>query len=147
MTVGDATSVSAGGVTFTYTAAAGVANPETVANSVGTALTAASTLISAGTLSIARGGVTTTYTTTAASTSESVQTLINAINTGATSGVGVAGLWSAGGAATGLRAALIGGQLQFTDTAGNNNLAVTGEATTIVAGETVAVLPLRQFKT
>ena len=79
----------------------------------------------------------TTYTTTAASTA-TVQTLITAINTGATSGVGIAGVTVAGGAATGLHAAPIGGQLQFTDTAGNNNLAVTGEATTIVAGETVA---------
>jgi flagellin len=33
---------------------------------------------------------------------------------------------------------LVNGQLQITDTAGNNDLAVTGEATTIVAGETVA---------
>jgi flagellin len=33
---------------------------------------------------------------------------------------------------------LVGGQLQITDTAGNNNLAVTGQATAIVAGETVA---------
>jgi flagellin len=137
LTVGDATSVSAGGVTFTYTAAAGVANPN-VENTVGAALTAASTLISAGTLTITRGGVATTYTTTALSTA-TVHTLINAVNTGATSGVGVAGVTVAGGAATGLHAALVGGQLQFTDTAGNNNLAVTGEATTIVAGETVAV--------
>jgi flagellin len=136
LTVGDATSVTAGGVTFTYTASAGVANPN-VQTTAGTALTAASTLVSSGTLSIARGGVTTTYTTTAASTA-TVQTLINAINTGATSGAGVAGVTVAGGAATGLTAALVGGQLQITDTAGNNNLAVTGEATTIVAGETIA---------
>jgi flagellin len=136
LTVGDATTVSAGGATFTYTAAAGPANPN-VQTTVGTALTAASVLVSAGTLSIARGGVTTTYTTTAASTA-TVQTLINAINTGATSGVGVAGVTVAGGVATGLQAALVGGQLQITDTAGNNNLAVTGEATTVVAGETVA---------
>ena len=136
LTVGDTTSVSAGGVTFTYTAAAGPANPN-VQVTAGTALTAASVLVSAGTLSIARGGVTTTYTTTALSTA-TVQTLINAINTGATSGVGVAGVTVAGGAATGLQAALVGGQLQITDTAGNNNLAVTGEATTVVAGETVA---------
>jgi flagellin len=136
LTVGDATSVTAGGVTFTYTAAPGVANPN-VQITAGTALTAASVLVSAGTLSIARGGVTTTYTTTAASTA-TVQTLINAINTGATSGVGVAGVTVGGGVATGLQAALVGGQLQITDTAGNNNLAVTGEATTVVAGETVA---------
>jgi flagellin len=136
LTVGDATSVTAGGVTFTYTATAGVANPN-VQVTAGTALTAASTLVSSGTLSIARGGVTTTYATTAASTA-TVQTLINAINTGATSGVGVAGVTVAGGAATGLTASLVNGQLQITDTANNNDLAVTGEATTVVAGETIA---------
>ncbi len=49
LTVGDATSVTAGGVTFTYTAAAGVANPN-VEISGGTALTAATALTSAGVL-------------------------------------------------------------------------------------------------
>lgn len=134
LTVGDATSVTAGGVTFTYTAAAGVANPN-VAISAGAALTAGTTLTSSGTLTITRGGVATTYATTAASTA-TVQTLINAINTGATSGAGAAGVTVAGGAATGLHAALVGGQLQITDTAGNNNLAVTGYAAVLGAGTT-----------
>jgi len=134
LTVGDATSVTAGGVTFTYTAASGVANPN-VAISGGAALTAATTLTSAGVLTITRGGVATTYTTTAASTA-TVQTLINAINTGATSGVGVAGVTVGGGAATGLTASLVGGQLQITDAAGNNNLAVTGFAAVLGAGTT-----------
>ncbi len=137
LTVGDATSVTAGGVTFTYTAAAGVANPN-VQTTAGTALTAASGLVqTAGTLTITRGGVATTYTSAATSTA-TVQTLINAINTGVTQGSGAAAITVAGGAATGLQASLVNGQLQITDTAGNNDLAVTGEATTIVAGETVA---------
>jgi flagellin len=137
LTVGDTTSVTAGGATFTYTAAAGAANPN-VQITAGTALTAASTLVqTAGTLTITRGGVATTYTTAATSTA-TVQTLINAINTGVTQGSGAGAITVAGGAATGLQASLVNGQLQITDTAGNNDLAVTGEATTIVAGETVA---------
>jgi flagellin len=137
LTVGDTTSVTAGGATFTYTAAAGVANPN-VQITAGTALTGASGLVqTTGTLTITRGGVATTYTSAATSTA-TVQTLINAINTGVTQGSGAAAITVAGGAATGLQASLVNGQLQITDTAGNNNLAVTGEAATIVAGETVA---------
>jgi flagellin len=137
LTVGDATTISAGGVSFTYTAAAGVANPN-VQTTAGTALTATSGLVqTAGTLTITRGGVATTYSTAATSTA-TVQTLINAINTGVTQGTGAGAITVAGGAATGLTAALVNGQLQITDTAGNNNLAVTGEAATIVAGETIA---------
>ena len=134
LTVGGVTSITAGGNTFTYTAAAGVANPN-VAISAGTALTPTTTLAASGTLTITRGGVATTYATAAASTA-TVQTLINAINTGATVGAGAAAVTVAGGAATGLHAALVGGQLQITDTAGNNNLAVTGFAAVLGAGTT-----------
>jgi flagellin len=139
LTVGDATSVTAGGITFTYTAAAGVANPN-VQITAGTALTAASTLIASGVLTITRGGVATTYTNGTGAVT--LQSLITAINTGANvTGSGTlatTGVTVGGGAATGLSAALVNGQLQITDDAGNNNLAVTGEATAIVAGETVA---------
>jgi flagellin len=139
LTVGDATSVTAGGVTFTYTAAAGVANPN-VEITAGTALTTASTLIASGVLTITRGGVATTYTNGTGAVT--LQSLITAINTGANvAGSGTlatTGVTVGGGAATGLSAALVNGQLQITDTAGNNNLAVTGQATAIVAGETVA---------
>src|SRR5208283_1171371 len=123
LTTGDATSVTAGGVTYTYNAPAGAANPN-VQVTAGTALTAASTLVSSGTLTIVHGGATTTYATTAASTA-TVQTLINAINTAATNGAGAAGVTVAGGSGAGLSAALVNGQLQITDTAGNNNLAVS----------------------
>jgi flagellin len=137
LTVGDATTVSAGGASFTYTAAAGAANPNVQITS-GTALTATSGLVqTAGTLTITRGGVATTYATAATSTA-TVGELITAINTGVTQGTGAGAITVGGGAATGLQAALVGGQLQITDTGGNNNLAVTGEAATIVAGETVA---------
>jgi flagellin len=139
LTVGDATSVTAGGVTFTYTAAAGVANPNAEVTA-GTALTAASTLIASGVLTITRGGVATTYTNGTGAVT--LQSLVTAINTGANvTGSGTlatTGVTVGGGAATGLQAAIVGGQLQITDTAGNNDLAVTGQATAIVAGETVA---------
>jgi flagellin len=139
LTVGQATTVTAGGVSFTYPATAGVANPN-VAVSAGPALTVASDLIASGVLTITRGGVATTYT--AGTGAVTLQSLITAINTGvdvvgsgtlATTGVTVAG-----GAATGLSATLVGGQLQITDNAGNNNLAVTGAATAINAGTTFA---------
>ncbi|MFZ0318039.1 MAG: flagellin [Candidatus Sulfotelmatobacter sp.] len=124
LTVGDATSVSAGGVTFTYTAGAtsGV-NPNEVSGGAG-ALTTGTALISSTAFTIARGGVTTTYTTAASSTA-TLATLIAAINTGVTQGSGAGAVTVAGGAATGLTATLVGGNLQVVDTAGNGNLAVT----------------------
>jgi flagellin len=132
LTVGDATSVTAGGVTFTYTAAAGAANPN-VQNSTGTAETGATALVSSLALSIVHGGATTTYTTTAATTA-TVATLMAAINTAATSGAGAAGVTVAGGSGAGLVASIQNGQLQITDTAGNNNLATTGFA--VITGAT-----------
>ena len=139
LTVGGVTSVTAGGTTFSYTAAAGPANPNTEITT-GTALTAATALISSGVLTITRGGVATTYT--AGTGAVTLQSLITAINTGANvTGVGalaVTGVTVGGGSGANLHAALVGGQLQVTDLAGANNLAVTGQATTIVAGETVA---------
>src|SRR5271156_2658994 len=55
LTVGQTTTVSAGGVSFSYPAAAGVANPN-VSISAGPALTAASALIASGVLTVTRGG-------------------------------------------------------------------------------------------
>jgi len=134
LTVGQSTTVAAGGVTFTYPAAAGVANPN-VALSAGTALTAASVLNSSAVLTITRGGIATTYTTAATSTA-TVGELITAITTGATQGAGAGIITVAGGAATNLTASLVGGQLQVTDNAGNNNLAVTGGATILATAGT-----------
>jgi flagellin len=124
LTVGDATSVTAGGVTFTYTAGTtnGV-NPNEVSGGAG-ALTTGTALISSTAFTIARGGVSTTYTTGATSTA-TLATLITAINTGVSQGSGTGAVTVAGGAATGLTATLVGGNLQVVDTAGNGNLAVT----------------------
>jgi flagellin len=141
LTVGDATSVSAGGVTFTYTAAAGAANPNVELTTGGAANTLLTTLGAAGVLSIARGGVTTTYTTAAASTA-TVGELITAINTGTTQGAGTTLITVSGSgtpAAAGLQGALVGGQLQVTDTAGNNDLLVSGEAAVITTTTGVAL--------
>jgi flagellin len=139
LTVGQTTTVTAGGVSFSYPAAAGVANPN-VAISAGPGLTAATDLIASGVLTITRGGVATTYT--AGTGAVTLQSLITAINTGAdVAGSGTlatTGVTVAGGAATGLSAALVGGQLQITDNAGNNNVAVTGGTTAINAGTTFA---------
>src|SRR5579863_2525934 len=136
LTVGDATSVTAGGVTFTYTASAGVANPNVQVTAGPGPYTAASALTVSGTLTITRGGVATTYTSGTGVTT--LGTLISAINSGTSQAGGgtiaTTGILVAGGAATGLQAALVGGQLQITDTAGNNNLAVTGFA--LVTGTT-----------
>ncbi len=142
LTVGGATAVTAGGVTFTYTAAAGVNNPN-VGISAGTALTLGTTLVTGvGVLSIVHGGTTTTLTTNATTTA-TVGDLINAINSnangafvGALGGANATITTAAAGPAGSLHAALVGGQLQITDTVGNNNLAVTGYAGIINAGTT-----------
>ena len=142
LTVGGVTSVTAGGTTFSYTAAAGVTNPNT-AISGGTPITTATVLVTGiGVLSVVHGGTTTTFTTNATTTA-TVGDLINAINSNANGAfVGVAGganatiTTAAAGPAGSLHAALVGGQLQITDTVGNNNLAVTGEASIIAAATT-----------
>jgi flagellin len=108
LTVGDATSVTAGGVTFTYTAAAGAANPNVELTTGGAANTLLTTLGAAGVLSVARGGVTTTYTTAAGSTA-TLGELITAINTGTTQGAGTTLITVSGSgtpAAGGLQGAL-----------------------------------------
>jgi flagellin len=136
LTIGNSTTVSAGGATFTFTAAAGTGVNPNVETSAGTALTNASVLNSSLALTITRGAaVATTYTTAATSTA-TVGELITAINTGTTQGAGAGVITVGGGAATGLHAALVGGQLQITDTVGNNNLAVTGGAAILATAGT-----------
>jgi flagellin len=134
LTAGETTSITAGGVTFNFPTGTGAANPNVQLTTGGGPYTLTSTLAASGVLTITRGGVATTYTTAAASTA-TVQTLINAINSGATQGAGAAAVTVGGGAATGLEASLVNGQLQVTDTAGNNNLAVTG-AGNVLTGTT-----------
>ncbi len=139
LTPGEATSVTAGGTTFTYNAPAGAANPNQQI-SAGTALTTGATLVASGVLTIAHGAATTTFTVTAAST-DTIGDLINAINQNSNvafvgTGGGANGTITIAGASSGLHAELVGGQLQISDTAGNNNLAVTGGASILNAGTT-----------
>jgi len=137
LTAGESTSITAGGVTFSFPTGTGPANPNVQLTAGGGPYTLGTTLAASGVLTITRGGVATTYTTAAGSTA-TVQTLINAINAGATQGAGNAAVTVGGGAATGLEASLVNGQLQVTDTANNNNLAVTGVGN-VLTGATSAV--------
>ncbi|MGC1373209.1 MAG: flagellin, partial [Candidatus Sulfotelmatobacter sp.] len=121
LTVGGETSVSAGGVTFTYTAqGTGGANPNEVTGA-GTGLTAASVLATGATVTATRATGTTVYTATAPTT---VGALEDAINTGAAvTGITVTGTDSAGH--TGYQAVLnAAGSLQVTDLNDNNDLAL-----------------------
>ena len=128
LTVGQSTTISSGSSTFTFTAATGTGVNSNASLSAGAALTAAGTLVSSKTLSVARGGVTTTFAT-GAGTTNTVQDLVDAIN-----GTTVAGITTTG-ATTGLKASLVGGQIQIIDTGAHGNLTVTG-FDTINAGTT-----------
>jgi flagellin len=156
LTTGDATSVTAGGVTFTYTA--GTTNQvltNTVTGSGLTPLVPSTALASGAVLTLTRATGTTIYTTTAATT---VGALINVINSGAAiSGtpITVTGTDTVGHSA--YNAQLTGGQLQLTDlnndgdlsaaaTLDNNPNVVTGSvgaltgASAITAGTIETVL-------
>ncbi len=119
LTVGQKTTITSGASTFTFTAATGTGINPNSAISAGAALTPTGTLVSSKTLTVARGGVTTTFAT-GAGTTNTVQDLINAIN-----GATVAGITTTG-ATTGLKASLVGGQIQIVDTGASGNLTVTG---------------------
>ena len=127
LTATQSTTVKAGGATFTYTAVASNPNIEQTTN--GTVVLAASKMAADGTLSVVHGTVTTTFAVTAAATT--MQNLLDAINGKSATNVAVTGSTS------GLSAALVNGQLQITDTAGNGNLAVTG---TPITGATDAAI-------
>ena len=126
LTAGDATSVSAGGVTFTYTAGttSGVNANEVTG---GTALTAATVLASGTIVTATRASGTTIYTATGATTVGELET---AINTGAaTANFTVTGSDSSH---AGFNAQLQGGALQITDLSNNDDLTVveTGDPNT-----------------
>ena len=128
LTVGSVTTVSAGGQTFTYNAAAdgnGAVNPNEVTDATDTFASTAAALTNGGTLVLTRGGGTTTYTITAGT---AVGNLINAINTG-TAQTGVAIATGGGGTATNLQASLVNGHLQINDANGDGDLAVSGTDT------------------
>ncbi len=123
LTSGDSTSVTAGGTTFTYTAAATAgANANEAANGT-TTLTAATALASGAVLTATRATGTTTYTASAPTT---VGALITAINTGTTGGnITVAG---SDAHHTGFQAVLSGGSLQVSDLNNNGDLGLVETA-------------------
>jgi flagellin len=118
LTTGNTTSVTAGGTTFTYTAATtSGANPNGVTGNAGN-ITASTALASGDVVTSTRGTGTTIYTTTAATT---VGELITAINTGAaTTNITVTGTDAAH---TGYQATLQAGNLQIQDLTNQGDLA------------------------
>jgi flagellin len=135
LTVGDATTISAGGATFTYTA--GVSSLSGT-NTAG--VTGATTLTASTAITITHGSGSTTFTTGAGGT-DTVQDLINAIN-GETGTANIGQITVTGSPVTGLSAALTGTgnhTLQITDNSGAGNLAASaGLATALGAGGAVA---------
>ncbi len=129
LTVGSQTSVTAGGVTFTYTAVpTSGANLNEATGDV-TTLTPATGLTTGEVLTATRGaGLTTTYTAGAGAT---VADLLQAINSGVSnSKITVGGTDSVH---SGYQAALAGGALQMVDLHGNNNLLVAETGGAVVS--------------
>jgi flagellin len=130
LTAGTTTTVSAGGASFSFTAATTGQVPTNQVNSATTNLTASTALASGSILTVTRAGGTTIYTATAATT---VGALENVINSGvAISGtpITVTGTDTAGH--TGYSATIAGGSLQLTDLNGNNDISAveTGDPNT-----------------
>jgi flagellin len=126
LNVGGTTSVTAGGQTFTYTAATTSGqNLNEAASTVG-GLTGSTALAVAEVLTSTRGsgGLTTTYTAAAGAT---VGELLTAINTGAsTANITVAG--TDAGNHGGYQAELVGGNLQVVDLQNNQDLTTADSA-------------------
>jgi len=118
LTSGDATTVSAGGASFTFTA--GSTN-QVLTNTVtgGAGLTAATVINSAAVLTLTRATGTTIYTATGATT---LGALVNVINSGAA--IGGTPITVTGGDAThtAYNAQISGGALQLTDLNNSNDL-------------------------
>jgi flagellar hook-associated protein 1 len=122
LTVGGTTKVTAGGTTFSYTNAitnGANLNEVTSANAV----TSATALASGDVVTATRGGETTIYTATAATT---VGNLITAINRGVTGPVAGTNITISGSdpQPNNYQAVLVGGNLQIVDLNGNNDLSV-----------------------
>jgi flagellin len=121
LTVGDTTSVTAGGATFTYTAAATSGSNLNEVTGATANLTAASVLTTGDVLTLTRAGtpVTTTFTAAAGAT---VGNLLTAINSGVTgNGITVAGTDASHAGYQGALSAT--GKLEVTDLNGNGDLA------------------------
>ena len=129
LAVGGQTSVTAGGVTFTYTAGStSGANLNQVTGDV-TTLSPATVLTAGDVVTATRGhGLTTTYT---AGNGATVADLIKAIDLGvSSSAVTVGGTDSLH---TGYQGGLVGGALQVVDLHGDSNLAVTETVDSVVS--------------
>ena len=118
LTSGNATTVSAGGATFTFTA--GTTN-QALTNTVtgGTGLTASTVLNSAAVLTLTRATGTTIYTATAGTT---VGALVNVINSGAAIAGTPITVTGNDATHTAYNAQLTGGALQVTDLNNGNDL-------------------------
>jgi len=131
LTAGQTTTVTAGGQTFTFTAATtsgGQVNVNNLTDTTDTFANLSAPLANGGTLILTRGsgGGTTTYTITAGT---AIGNLINAINTN-TAQTGVAIAHAGGDTGAGLQASLnSAGNLVINDAQGNGDLAVSGTDT------------------
>jgi len=130
LTAGTTTTVSAGGASFSFTAATTGTVPTNQIDSATTNLTAATALASGSILTVTRAGGTTVYTATAATT---VGALENVINAGvAISGTPITVTGSDTAGHTGYSATIAAGSLQLTDLNGNNDISAveTGDTNT-----------------
>jgi len=121
LTAGAQTSVTAGGVTFTYTNAATGGGPNLNEVSSANAVAAATPLAAGDSLTLTRAGKTAIYTATAATT---VGNLIASINRGVTGAIPGTNFTVSGSdpQPAGYQAALSGGKLQIVDLNGTNDL-------------------------
>jgi flagellin len=120
LTVGDTTAVTAGGITFTYTAANQTATAPNTNQEVGSAIpgTGLTQAITSGSLTITAGGKSFTYAAGAGNTVGSLVTAINAATD-----------------ATGAQASLnVAGNLVITDPNNNGDIAVTTTGTVATTG-------------
>jgi len=120
LTAGTTTTVSAGGASFSFTAATTGQVPTNQVNSATTNLTAATALASGSILTLTRAGGTTIYTATAATTVGALENVINGGVAITGTPITVTGTDTAGH--TGFSATIAAGSLQLTDLNGNNDI-------------------------
>jgi flagellin len=130
LTAGTTTTVSAGGATFSFTAATTGQVPTNQINSATTNLSASTALASGSILTVTRAGGTTIYTATAATTVGALENVINGGVAITGTPITVTGTDTAGH--TGYSATIVGGSLQLTDLNGNNDITAveTGDPNT-----------------
>jgi flagellin len=140
LTAGTTTTVSAGGATFSFTAATTGQVPTNQINSATTNLTASSALASGSVLTVTRAGGTTIYTATAATTVGALENVINGGTAISGTPITVTGTDAAGH--TGYSATIVAGSLQLTDLNGNNDISAveTGDPNTNQVTSSLATL-------